>query len=66
VRCRIYPRTTGTVEFGTPSSTQKPLVGCWAPSTTAAAIDQLDLASLASEELSPAATLDSLDALARS
>jgi hypothetical protein len=55
-----------TVQFGTPSPTLKPLVGCWATSSTAAAVDQLDLNALASDELSPAATLDSLDALARS
>jgi Tol biopolymer transport system component len=41
-----------TVEFGTPSPTLKPLVGCWATST-AAAVDQLDLAALASSALHP-------------
>jgi len=47
-----------TVQFGTPSTTLKPLVGCWATST-AAAVDQVHLASLADEALGPGATLDS-------
>jgi subtilisin-like proprotein convertase family protein len=56
-----------TVDFGTPSSTLQPLVGCWntsSSSSAAAAVDQLDLAALAADELDPAATLDSLDILA--
>jgi Tol biopolymer transport system component len=56
-----------TVGFGQPGANWQPLVGCWTTAGSqgqtynAQAVDQLDLADLAAQELAPAVTLENLD-----
>ena len=60
-----------TAGFGVPGAGWRPIVGRWtpagysSPSPMAKAVDEIDLASVAAQELSSKAGLDALDLLSR-